>query len=119
MAAKPIPHFAAGGVVGGMTGATMGADNTTIAARAGELVVNADQQRRLWDIINGNGTAGGGTNIVINNSASNIVNTDVKINKNTIELMIDTRVNEGLKKGRFNTGLNAAQSSMSGDFYGL
>ena len=48
MAAKPIKHFAAGGFVGGMNGATTGGDNTTIAARNGELMVNATQQARIW-----------------------------------------------------------------------
>ncbi len=45
---------AGGGVVGNaFTGATMGADNTVISARKGELVINAEQQRRLYDIANG------------------------------------------------------------------
>lgn len=45
--------FASGGVVGGFHGATMGPDNTAILARRGELVMTADQQRRLFDIANG------------------------------------------------------------------
>jgi chromosome segregation ATPase len=45
---------AGGGVVGNaFMGATMGADNTVINARKGELVINAEQQRRLYDIANG------------------------------------------------------------------
>lgn len=45
---------AGGGVVGrNFTGATMGADNTIISARRGELVINAEQQKRLYDIANG------------------------------------------------------------------
>ena len=46
--------FETGGVIGGYNGATMGADNTYISARKGEMVLNADQQRRLFDIANGN-----------------------------------------------------------------
>lgn len=42
-----------GGVVGGYAGATMGPDNTIINARKGEMVLNADQQRQLFDIANG------------------------------------------------------------------
>ncbi|MCQ2076147.1 MAG: hypothetical protein MJZ20_03795 [Bacteroidaceae bacterium] len=119
MAAKPIPHFASGGFVGGMNGASMGADNTTIAARGGELMVNAAQQRELWDVLNGNSGSLGNVNLIVNNSASNIVNTRAQIDKNKIELMIDARIDEGLKSGRFNAGLNAANASMSGDFYGI
>lgn len=44
---------AQGGVVGGYTGATMGPDNTVINARKGEMVLNANQQRQLFDIANG------------------------------------------------------------------
>ena len=119
MAAKPIKHFAGGGFVGGMNGASMGADNTTIAARGGELMVNAAQQRELWDVLNGNAGGFGNVNLVVNNSASNIVNASAKIDKNKIELMIDARVNDGLRNGRFNAGLNAASASMSGEFYGI
>lgn len=121
MAAKPIKHFAAGGFVGGMYGASMGADNTTIAARSGELVMNANQQRALWDMINGTGNAAGtgGVNLTINNNAANLVNVQPQITRGQIELMIDARVNDGLKSGRYNSGLNAANAGMSGDFYGI
>lgn len=44
--------FETGGVIGGYQGATMGADNTYIHARRGEMVLNAEQQRKLFDIAN-------------------------------------------------------------------
>ena len=45
--------FAGGGVVGNtFKGASMGGDNTYIHARDGELVLNAEQQRQLWEIAN-------------------------------------------------------------------
>lgn len=44
-----------GGVVGGYAGATMGPDNTVINARKGEMVLNANQQRQLFEIANGGG----------------------------------------------------------------
>lgn len=121
MAAKPIKHFATGGVVGGMNGATMGADNTTIAARNGEMVLNANQQRALWETLNkgGNAAGTGDVNVVINNSAANLVSAQPQITRGQIELMIDARVNDGLRNGRFDGGLNAANAGMSGDFYGM
>lgn len=121
MASKPVKHFAAGGVVGGMNGASMGADNTTIAARTGEMVMNANQQRALWDMLNGTGSAvgPGGVNLTINNNAANLVNVQPQITRGQIELMIDARVNDGLKSGRYNSGLNAANAGMSGEFYGI
>jgi hypothetical protein len=45
--------FETGGVIGGYRGATMGSDNTYIHARDGEMVLNAQQQRQLFDIANG------------------------------------------------------------------
>jgi hypothetical protein len=121
MAAKPVQHFATGGYVGGMNGATMGGDNTVIAARGGELVMNANQQRALWDMLNGSGNAAGagGVNLTINNSAANMVNAQPQISRNEIEIMIDARVNDSLRNGRYNSGLNAAQAGMSGEFYGM
>ena len=43
-----------GGVIGGkFTGATRGSDNVLMTGRRGELVLDADQQKRLYDIANG------------------------------------------------------------------
>ena len=121
MAAKPIKHFASGGVVGGINGASMGADNTTIAARSGEMVLNANQQRALWDKLKGTGATSGAdsVNVVINNSAANLVKAQPQITRGQIELMIDARVNDGLRNGRYDSGLNAASAGMSGKFYGV
>ncbi len=121
MAAKPIKHFATGGFVGGMNGASMGGDNTMIAARGGELVMNANQQRALWDMLTGTRSTGnnGGLNLTINNSAANMVSAQPQISRNEIEIMIDARVNDSLRNGRYNGGLNAAQAGMSGEFYGM
>lgn len=48
---------AGGGPVGNtFTGATMGPDNTYIRARRGEMVINAEQQRQLYELANGNGS---------------------------------------------------------------
>lgn len=119
IASKPTPpNFAGGGFIGGMNGATMGSDNTYIHARTGEMVANAAQQRNLWEAMNGNG-GGSGTNIVINNSASNIATAQPKITRNQIEIMIDARVNDSLKNGRYDKSLTQAQSGMSGDYYGI
>ena len=43
-----------GGVIGGtFTGATRGGDNVVMTGRRGELILNADQQKRLYDIADG------------------------------------------------------------------
>jgi len=120
IANKPQPpHFAQGGFIGGIHGATMGADDTMIYARSGELIANAVQQRNLWEAMNGKGVHGKGTNIVINNNAANIVDAKPTISRNQIELLIDARVNESLKNGRYSNSLKEAENGMSGDFYGI
>lgn len=120
IASKPTPpNFAGGGFIGGMNGATMGSDNTYIHARTGEMVANAAQQRNLWEAMNGNGGGGSGANIVINNSASNIATAQPKLSRDKIEIMIDARVNDSLKNGRYDKSLSQAESGMSGDYYGI
>lgn len=54
--------FANGGFINGAGGATMGPDTTTAEVRDGEMVLNASQQGKLFDMING---GGGGGDIVI------------------------------------------------------
>lgn len=56
-------QFANSGFVGS-NGATMGADNTMAAVRTGEMVLNADDQKTLFDAIK-SGSLGGGGDIVI------------------------------------------------------
>ncbi|MGP1459904.1 MAG: hypothetical protein ACTTKL_11475, partial [Treponema sp.] len=113
------PHFAHGGFVGGMHGATMGADDTTIFARSGEMIANAAQQRNLWEAMNGKGGHGKGMNILVSNNAANIVNAEPRISQSQIELLIDARVNESLKNGRYSNSLKQAENGMSGDYYGI
>lgn len=114
IASKPTPpSFSTGGIVGGSS--THG-DNIAANLNSREMVMNMGQQKALWDFINGGSNYGaGGTNIVINNSASNLVTAQPQISKDKIELMIDARVNDSLKNGRYNNSLNMAQQGMSGD----
>lgn len=51
--------FATGGVVGGFMGATGGADNTTANVRTGEMVLNASQQRELFNMANNSNKSSG------------------------------------------------------------
>ena len=118
IASKPAPpSFSTGGIIAG--GSTHG-DNIAANLNSREMVMNMGQQKALWDFINGGSNGnGGGANIVINNSASNLVTAQPQISKDKIELMIDARVNDSLKNGRYNNSLNMAQQGMSGDYYGI
>lgn len=55
IAAAAIKGFQDGGFIGGANGATIGGDTTTVNAREGELVLNADDQRTLLSAIKGGG----------------------------------------------------------------
>lgn len=116
IASKPVPpSFAGGGIV---PGNSYSGDRVRANVNSGEMILNAAQQRSLWEAANGRG-AGGGTNIVINNSASNVVRAQPQITKDQIEILIDARVNDSLKNGRYDSSLNMAQQGMGGDYYGI
>ena len=118
IASKPTPpSFSTGGII---QGSSTHGDNIAANLNSREMVMNMSQQKALWDFINGGSNGGaGGTNIVINNSAANLVRAQPQITKDKIELLIDARVNDSLKNGRYNASLNMAQQGMSGDFYGI
>lgn len=118
IASKPTPpSFSTGGIIGG---SSYHGDNIAANLNSREMVMNQAQQKGLWDFINGGSNgAGNGANIVINNSAANIVNAQPQITRGQIEIMIDARVNDSLKNGRYNNSLSQAQQGMSGDFYGI
>lgn len=118
IASKPTPpSFSTGGIIGGTS--THG-DNIAANLNSREMVMNMNQQKGLWDFINGGSKgAGGGINIVINNSASNLVTAQPQISKDKIELLIDARVNDSLKNGRYTNALNMAQQGAAGDYYGI
>lgn len=57
--ATAIKGFASGGIIGGNNGATNGPDNSIATVRTGEMVLNAQQQKSLFDMINSGGSGGG------------------------------------------------------------
>jgi len=60
--------FAEGGFINGAGGATMGPDTTTAQVRDGEMVLNASQQKQLFDAINGGSLRSGGDIVIQINS---------------------------------------------------
>jgi hypothetical protein len=62
------PYFRDGGVVGGFGGATNGPDNVTANVRNGEMILNAEQQRNLFNTIDsGESVSAGSISISIEN----------------------------------------------------
>ncbi len=118
IASKPVPpSFSTGGIV---AGSSMHGDNIAANLNSREMIMNMSQQKALWDFINGGSSkAGGGTSISINNSASNMVSARPTVSKDRIEIAIDARVTDSLRKGRYDTALATAQSGMDGEYYGI
>lgn len=118
IASKPTPpNFYKGGVIGGMNGATMGGDNTYIHARSGEMVLNATQQRNLWDMINGQGGRGETSlDLTVNNTQSNKVDTQFREEDGAVILdIVDKRVNKGFIDGTFDGGYASMLARQEGE----
>ena len=118
IASKPTPpNFYKGGVIGGANGATMGGDNTYIHARSGEMVLNATQQRNLWDMINGQGGRGKTSlDLTVNNTQSNKVDTQFREEDGAVILdIVDKRVNKGFIDGTFDGGYASMLARQEGE----
>ena len=118
IASKPTPpNFYKGGVIGGANGATMGGDNTYIHARAGEMILNAHQQRNLWDMINGQGGRGETSlDLTVNNTQSNKVDTQFREEDGAVILdIVDKRVNKGFIDGTYDGGYASMLSRQEGE----
>lgn len=117
VASKPIkPSYATGGIVGGASGASLGNDNTYAHVRRGEMILNAKQQRALWDMANGS-SGGSGTNVEIKNYRGNDTKVDTQFDENGIKLFIRKTVNDDMKNRKYNQSMQAAQNSFSGVRY--
>ena len=118
IASKPTPpSFSTGGIVGG---SSYNGDNIATNLNSREMVMNMGQQKALWDFINGGSNGqGSGANIIINNSAANIATAQPKLTRDKIEIMIDARVNDSMRRGRYDQSMNEAQVGMTGDYYGI
>ncbi|MBB5227427.1 hypothetical protein DYE50_01380 [Treponema ruminis] len=116
---KPIPpSFATGGVVGGFVGASSGEDNTYIHARNGEMVLNAAQQKALWESI-GNGAVKGDVsmNVKVINNTSNEVRSNARLSPEGLIVTIDKIVNSSMQQGKYTDSMNIAQSQSQGVRY--
>ena len=117
IASKPVPpQFYAGGIIGGANGASMGSDNTYIHARTGEMVLNAHQQRSLWDMINGQDSRQqAGLNLTINNTQANRVDADVREQDGEVFIdILDKHINKGFSDGTYDAGLAAMNTRQEG-----
>jgi hypothetical protein len=120
IANKPQPpSFATGGVVGGFLGASMGGDDTYIHARSGEMILNAAQQKVMWNLLNGatNGNPSVSMNVKVINNASNEVKSSAQMSMEGLVVTIDKIVNSSMQQGKYTDSMNIAQSQSQGVKY--
>lgn len=118
IAAKPIPpSYATGGVVGGFSGASVGGDDTYIHARSGEMMLNAAQQKNLFDFASSRGGEGGGLNVEIKNYKGNDTGVSAQMDNGTLKIIVDSIVKDSMGAGEYNSSLRSAQNTMQGVKY--
>lgn len=120
IANKPIPpSFATGGFVGGMNGASMGGDNTYAHVRQGEFIMNAKQQRELWNLANGKGSFGGSVsnNVQIKNYRGNDTRVETQFTEDGLRVFIRESIQDDQRNGRMRESFLAQQNILDGVKY--
>lgn len=96
----------------------MGGDNTYIHARNGEMILNARQQKAMFDQLNGGqGGSDVSMNVKIINNASGEVSATPKMTEQGLQVTIDKMVNSSMKEGNYTDSMNIAQSRAKGAVY--
>ena len=106
------PAFATGGIVGGTS---YTGDKVSARVNSGEMIINREQQRRLFEQANGIG--GKATQIKIYNKASNEIKAQPQITEDGINFVVEKIVSKQMAEGRYNNAFNAMQNSLSGRRY--
>jgi hypothetical protein len=106
------PAFATGGIVGGTS---YTGDRVSARVNSGEMIINREQQRRLFEQANGIG--GKATQIKIYNKASNEIKAQPQITEEGINFVVEKIVSKQMAEGRYNNAFNAMQNSLSGRRY--
>ena len=113
IAAKPVPpSFASGGIV---PGTSYSGDNVQANVNSGEMILNARQQRALWETANGNSTSGGVIfNIKVNNEAADVASAGVTSNSDGFTVAIKKIVSDAMANGEMNDSFQVMKANIYG-----
>ena len=109
------PSFATGGIV---QGNSYSGDRVTANVNSGEMILNSQQQKNLWDMANSRG-GGAVVNmpVTIENNASDIVGASADLSPNGLTILINKVVNSQMAAGKYNASMDIAQSRRHGVEY--
>lgn len=109
------PSFATGGIV---PGTSYSGDRVTANVNSGEMILNSQQQKNLWDMANTRG-AGAVVNmpVTIENNASDVVGASADLSGNGLTILINKIVNSQMAAGKYNQSMDIAQSRRHGVEY--
>ena len=116
VANKPkAPSFATGGIV---PGNSYSGDRVQANVNSGEMILNAQQQRNLWDMANSRG-GGAVVNmpVTIENNASDTVRANAELSSEGLVIMVNKIVNAQMAAGKYNQSMDIAQSRRRGVEY--
>ena len=111
---KP-PSFATGGIV---PGTSYTGDRVQANVNSGEMILNAQQQKNLWDMANSRG-GGAVVNmpVTIENNASDAVSANAELSQDGLVVMINRIVNAQMAAGKYNQSMDIANSRRRGVDY--
>lgn len=114
-ASKPIrPSFATGGIV---QGSSYRGDNVLANVNSGEMILNASQQKALWNMANGSGGGGSVVNMPVTIENNNGSNVQTQMDSNGLRIIVDNIVNAGMQSGRYTQSMNVANNKSKGVRY--
>ena len=109
LASQIAGSYQGGGIVGGTS---YSGDKLLARVNSGEMILNTDQQRRLFEIANGAGSQGRmSSNIQIINNAGASVSAEQSIDGRSIRIMVE-KITENMLKG-------AKGSKLMGNTFGI
>ena len=100
-----------------MPGTSYTGDRVQANVNSGEMILNAQQQKNLWDMANSRGGAVVNMPVTIENNASDAVSANAELSQDGLVVMINRIVNAQMAAGKYNQSMDIANSRRRGVDY--